>query len=355
LLAGRRLRDDPKAAFRASAGVVLAVFAGSLALAMFPSVEEQIGYSDNSYRDGVYLAQGWGVSDQQVADLRSDMDKRGVDAPVVQITEGSLSSGRDNSIRAMMMSCTDASKVLGARFDGCRPGPAIYVPQARAVDATRLKFRPVGGADVPEDGLPLPAAISVREYQPTGGFYGIIVDPSLFPGIKGADTVAVVTSPQNQEVVHTLVARNLPGVSLYSNERYDARADTLAGDLRRATLIGLSIATILGGVSAAVASAGSVVDRRRTFGALIAAGTPVRVLTKALRREAMLPALVATVGAGVAGVLVGSGLLTLVKGELQLNPWILTPIVLGLLVALIAAVACGPVLRKVTAQDYTDE
>jgi predicted lysophospholipase L1 biosynthesis ABC-type transport system permease subunit len=218
-----------------------------------------------------------------------------------------------------------------------------------------MRFRPSGFSDVPEDGLPFPAAISVREYQPSGGFYGIIVDPSLFAGIKGADSVAVVTTPQNKEIVHTLLVRNLPGTSLYSNERYDARADTLAGDLRRATLIGLSIATVLGGVSAAVASAGSVVDRRRTFGALIAAGTPVRVLTKALRREAMLPALIATVGAGVAGVLVGSGLLTLVKGELQLNPWILTPIVLGLLVALIAAVACGPVLRKVTAQDYTDE
>jgi hypothetical protein len=97
------------------------------------------------------------------------------------------------------------------------------------------------------------------------------------------------------------------------------------------------------------------VDRRRTFGALIAAGTPVPVLTRALRREAMLPALVATLGAGVAGVLVGSGLLTLIEGKLALNPWIVTPVVLGLVVALIAAAACGPVLRKVTAQDYSDE
>jgi hypothetical protein len=69
----------------------------------------------------------------------------------------------------------------------------------------------------------------------------------------------------------------------------------------------------------------------------------------------MLPALVATLGAGAAGVLVGSGLLTLIQGSLQLNPWIVTPIVLGLIVALIAAAACGPVLRKVTAQDYAEE
>ncbi|MEV4312405.1 FtsX-like permease family protein [Actinocrispum sp. NPDC049592] len=355
LLAGRRLRDDPKAAFRASAGVVLAVFAGSLALAMFPSVESQIGYSNGRFRDGVYVAQGAGLSEEQVNGLRSDLSQRGINAPVVAIAEGSIGTSVRESTTAMMMTCTDASKVLGARFDSCRPGPAIYVPQAQAVDATRLKFRAYSVPDMPEDGLPLPAAVSVREYQPTGGFHGILVDPSLYPGISSADTVAVVTSPQNQDVVHTMLVRNLPGVSLYSNERYDARADTLSGDLRRATLIGLSIATVLGGVSAAVASAGSVVDRRRTFGALIAAGTPVRVLTKALRREAMLPALVATVGAGLAGVLVGSGLVTLIQGHLALNPWILTPVVLGVVVALIAAVACGPVLRKITARDYSDE
>jgi hypothetical protein len=353
LLAGRRLRDDPKAAFRASAGVVLAVFAGSLALAMFPSVEEQIGHSTGRWRDGVYVAEGAGNTDQQFAALRSDLAQHGVTAPSVQITEGSVGTNERDQTSAMMMNCTDAAQVLGGQFDACRPGPAIYLPKATAVDVSRLKFTTYSaGTTKPRS---LPQGISIREYQPSGGWYGVLIDPAVFPDITGATTVAVATTPQNREIVHTMLVRNLPGISLYSNERYEARADTLAGDLRRATLLGLVIATVLGGVSAGVAAAGSVVDRRRTFGALIAAGTPVRVLTRALRREAMLPALVATIGAGVAGVLVGSGLLTLVKGRLELNPWIVTPIVLGMVVALIAAAACGPVLRKVTAQDYADE
>jgi predicted lysophospholipase L1 biosynthesis ABC-type transport system permease subunit len=352
LLAGRRLRDDPKAAFRASAGVVLAVFAGSMALAMFPSVDSQIGHSSGQWRDGVYVAQNTESTEKQLNELRSELKQRGVNAPVVPIMEGSVGTTDRDDQSAMVMSCTDAAQVLGGQFNACRPGPAIYVPRATAVDPTRLKFTGYGQG---KDPIALPKGISVREYQPSGGWYGVLIDPAVLPQVTGASTVAVVTTPQNQETVHTLLVRNLPGVSLYSNERYDARGDTLAGDLRRATLIGLIIATVLGGVSAAVASAGSVVDRRRTFGALIAAGTPVRVLTKALRREAMLPALVATIGAGLAGVLVGSGLLTLIEGHLSLNPWIVTPIVLGLVVALIAAAACGPVLRKVTAQDYTDE
>ena len=49
-------------------------------------------------------------------------------------------------------------------------------------------------------------------------------------------------------------------------------------DLRRVTVIGLIAAGVLAGCSAAVATAGSVMDRRRTFGALIAAGTPEEIV-----------------------------------------------------------------------------
>ncbi|MCE7011147.1 ABC transporter permease [Kibdelosporangium philippinense] len=355
LLAGRRLMDDPKAAFRASAGVVLAVFAGSMALAMFPSVEAQIGYSSGKWRDGVFVAEGSGHTKDQIDDVKADLTARGVNAPVIEIGEGSFrsNSDKDRSMSGLVLGCSDAAQVLGAKIDGCRPGPAIYLPRGTALDPSRLEYQSYTSKT--GDYLPLPQGVSVQEYNPSG-WYGILMDPAVFgdrPDATG--TVAVVTSPANREVVHTVLVRNLPGISLYSNERYDSRADTLSGDLRRATLLGLSIATVLGGISAAVAAAGSVVDRRRTFGALIAAGTPVSVLTKALRREAMLPALVATLGAGTAGVLVGSGLLTLIKGEVSLNPWILTPVVLGIVVALMAAAACGPVLRRVSARDYSDE
>jgi hypothetical protein len=350
LLAGRRLRDDPKAAFRASSGVVLAVFAGSMALAMFPGLESQIGHSSGKWQDGVYVAQNADLTDKQLASLRGDFAGRGVDASVVQIVEGSVGNGYS----AMVISCADAAKVLGATIGTCGQGPAIYVPTATALDTGTLRFTPNSGEVVGP--TPLPKGVAVREYQPRNGVFRILIDSALLPPMNGAaGTVAVVTNPQNEEIVHTLLVRNLPGISLYNNEKYDSRGDTLMGDLRRATLIGLAIATVLGGVSAGVAAAGSVVDRRRTFGALIAAGTPVRVLTKALRREAMLPAIVATVGGSVAGVIVGGGLLTLIKEELTVSPWLVTPAVLGLVVALLAAAACGPVLRKVTAQAYAEE
>jgi hypothetical protein len=268
LLAGRRLRDAPKAAFRASAGVVLAVFAGSMALAMFPSVDAQIGHSSGMWRDGVYVASSSAVTPQQVEDLRADFRQRGLTAPVVPVIEGGLGTDLNSGqFSAMVIKCMDAAQVLGAEFNACRPGPAIYVPKSYAIDPTRVGFNAYTQDSKP---IPLPKGVSVREYQPTTGFYGVVIDPELLPQVTDVTSVAVATSTQNKDVVHTLLVRNLPGVSLYSNERYDARSDTLSGDLRRAILIGLIIATVLGGVSAGVAAAGSVdvrcADRGRHTG-----------------------------------------------------------------------------------------
>src|SRR5207302_5248052 len=129
---------------------------------------------------------------------------------------------------------------------------------------------------------------------------------------------------------------------------------------RRVTVIGLVAAALLAGCSAAIATAGSVMDRRRTFGALMAAGTPVRVLSRALRAEAALPALVATVGSGVAGMAVGIGLFTFaMRGHggvsAVLTPWLLAPVVLGVLVAVLAASVCTPALKRVQAEPLADE
>ena len=139
------------------------------------------------------------------------------------------------------------------------------------------------------------------------------------------------------------------------SERGIWQAQRLAAAMR-----GLSIAAVLGGIGAAVAAAGSVIDRRRTFGALIAAGTPIRVLGHALRREVVLPVFAVTIAACGSGIAVGIGLLTLARGlvgrgEMPITPWVLAPVAVGLVVALVAALACGPVLRGISPRDYAAE
>ncbi|MPZ84330.1 MAG: ABC transporter permease, partial [Actinophytocola sp.] len=92
------------------------------------------------------------------------------------------------------------------------------------------------------------------------------------------------------------------------------------------------------------------------FGALMAAGTPVRTLARALRAEAALPALVATIGAGALGTAVGVGLFGLVSASVPtFSPWLAAPVALGALVALLAASVCTPALKRVRAEPLADE
>jgi hypothetical protein len=186
----------------------------------------------------------------------------------------------------------------------------------------------------------------------------IIIDPALLPtGVKPQWLdVVVPTTPSNAEVVRTALVGAAPGEEVGSRGLHMIGQRQELDDLRRVTVIGLIAAGVLAGCSAAVATAGSVMDRRRTFGALIAAGTPVRVLSRALRMEAALPAMVATIGAGVVGILVGVGLYSMVEEtSVVLSPWLLAPVVLGIGVALLGASVSTPALKRVQSEPLADE
>jgi FtsX-like permease family protein len=262
LLAGRRLRDDPRGSYRAAAGVVLAVFTGSMALTLLPSFS------------GVAAA-----------------------------------PGEDDS--------------------------------AISVEA---------GRDVPVDSLLAPINAELARYHLTER-----------PVVAGSDEITVPADPADHEVVRTAVIRAVGGgADVFSRADFVAHQQGELTELRRITVIGLVAAALLAGCSVAIATAGSVLDRRRTFGALMAAGTQVRVLSRALRAEAAIPALVATIGAGAAGVAVGLGLFVVAlrgrePASAVLTPWLAAPLVLGLGVAVLAAAVCTPALRRVQAEPLSDE
>jgi hypothetical protein len=350
LLAGRRLRDDPKAAYRASAGVVLAVFAGSMALTLMPSLESEAGYY-SQYRDSV-LYFGTDPSREQAAVAAVDdrLAKYGVGERAVHIGQGELRAG-DQYFTAIVADCASAKRVLpGADAISCRPKPAIYLDSAVPLSGLGAS----DGTDTTQP-VPLPANAPVV----TGGAPGVvIVDPALWPKdvpLLSVD-VAIAATDVTRETVRTAMLAAAGGQQVISKEMKLGDQDTQLADLRRVTIIGLVTASVLGGLSAAIATAGSVLDRRRTFGALMAAGTPVRTLSRALRTEAALPALVATVGAGALGTAVGVGLFGLVSESLPtFSPWLAAPVALGALVALLAASVCTPALRRVRAEPLADE
>ena len=344
LLAGRRLRDDPKAAYRASAGVVLAAFAGSMALTLMPSLEAEAGYFSQFREEVLHLSTSEERADAIVAAVDDGLAGYGLDTRASRVDTAELVNG-DQYYTATIATCADAVRLLPGTGDlDCRDTPAIYA--GPSID--------LSGAGVPDQStdsvVPLPADAPMVSLPVDSGL--VLVDPALWPEaapLLGV-SVAVSANDATRETVRTALLAGSGGEQVVSKEMMLGQQDTQLEDLRRVT------ASLLAGVSAAISTAGSVMDRRRTFGALMAAGTPVRTLAKALRAEAALPALVATVGAGALGTAVGVGLFGLVSDSRAVfSPWLAAPVALGALVALIAASVCAPALRRVRAEPLADE
>jgi hypothetical protein len=345
LLAGRRLRDDPKAAYRASAGVVLAVFTGSLALTLLPSFESEAGYY-SPYRDSVlYLTTDAEHAPDVVAAADTGLKRYGLAQRATTVATQNVRLGQDY-YTAYVVPCADAKVLLEVSVT-CQSGPAIYSPSSASVDVLDISDSgeetrvPVAGKPVVDDSLDV-----------------VLIDPALLPknAPESSVDVAVPATDATRETARTALLAASGGAQVVSKEMMLGDQNTQLADLRRVTVIGLVTASVLGGLSAAIATAGSVLDRRRTFGALMAAGTPVRTLARALRAEAALPALMATIGAGALGTVVGVGLFGLVSKSLPvLSPWLAAPVVLGALVALLAASVCTPALNRVRAEPLADE
>ncbi|MEV6895794.1 ABC transporter permease [Amycolatopsis sp. NPDC051372] len=359
LLAGRRLRDDPKGAYRATAGIVLAVFTGSMALTLLPSFESLAG-GGRTYADSVLYAdsspdKAAAVVDHTNAALaRYGQQERAVAVGQVYLVQG---TGDQRSYqRALVMSCADAARLtrLGITAADCKPGVGLYAPY----ELNAAEYHVVGDPEPTDPGQPL-GSVPVGTFKMGDDVSSsYLLDPAALPaGVKlGAATVIAPTTDADREIVRTALASAATGAEVGSRDQYLYDQQTQLSDLRRVTVIGLVAAGILAGCSAAVATAGSIMDRRRTFGALMAAGTPVKVLSRALRMETALPALVATVGAGVVGILVGVGLFsTAGEGDIVFSPWIFAPVVLGVGVALLGASICTPALRRVQAEPLADE
>ncbi|MEA5359748.1 FtsX-like permease family protein [Amycolatopsis sp., V23-08] len=359
LLAGRRLRDDPKSAYRASAGIVLAVFAGSMALTLLPTFESMAG-GGRSFQDSVLYVDTDGQHASKIVEqANASLRKYGQSEKAVAVGEVYLVQGDGShrtGHRALVMSCADAVKLtrFGLTAENCTGGPAVFGDSALDLAQYKIADNWEGPAVAVKSGT---RAEAVR--LPDSDLSGTsIIDPAALPDGLAPKYVTVVapSTDANREIVRTALAGPAAGEEIGSRDQYLFNQQTELGDLRRVTVIGLIAAGVLAGCSAAVATAGSVMDRRRTFGALMAAGTPVRVLARALRMEAALPALVATIGAGIVGVLVGVGLYSMVDPRgIVVSPWLLAPVVLGVGVALLGASVCTPALKRVQAEPLAEE
>lgn len=90
------------------------------------------------------------------------------------------------------------------------------------------------------------------------------------------------------------------------------------GDVSTATQVVLGVTFVTAIASAGITAASSVLDRRRTCGLLRLAGTPLRILDEARRKETLIPVAVLAGGAVLTGMCTAAPL-TILGGASSLD------------------------------------
>jgi hypothetical protein len=339
LLAARRLSDNPKGAFRTSAGLVLAVFAGSLVACVVPAF--------NAAQSSGAAAQ---LTNVLKVPLRNGPGKAGLDPK----TGGQLVSYLDSQTGVTVVPIyanpaadpppvtTGPSGAPGASQRG-RNGP---VPRAHALES------PANPASGPSDSVvscpairALPAlgscAPGVAAVQASVGELLTTDNPIFFnkdlPAVSHSSTPATerlagldvsallvkTNSPDTLERVRTYLTdfeaastetapshfKGGGGLSEWQMgtiepETFGEVAQIRNNDdknIERVVLAIVALILIVAGCSLAVSVAGSLLDRKRPFTLLRLSGTPLKTLTRVVLLESIVPLVGATVvAAGVA-------------------------------------------------------
>ncbi|OEU96367.1 hypothetical protein AN216_20940 [Streptomyces oceani] len=138
----------------------------------------------------------------------------------------------------------------------------------------------------------------------------------------GEDTerqvTATVADPNQLDAAREVLTGLLPGQYPVTGNDVDWQSQQFSGDYQHATFAVLGASFAIAITSTGISAAGTVLDRRRTYGLLHLAGTPLRTLDAARRTESVLPAVVLTGGSLLTGIFCAAPL-TLAGGKPELD------------------------------------
>ncbi|GIG68630.1 FtsX-like permease family protein [Phytomonospora endophytica] len=251
-------------------------------------------------------------------------------------------------------------------------GPARLLAARRLVDDPRAAWRTVAGVALTGFVAGFVGLLSPGVLDDEVGDRTVISVPAgdataaeLTAGLAAAGVPAEVTveDPDAKETTllvavdkdvttvdraKTALATLVPGQVGISDADIVHEGRILLGDIQVGVRIVLIVSFMVAIASAGIASASSILDRRRTYGLLRLAGTPLKVLNHARSIETRIPLLVMGGGAIAAGILCGlpfaaagvfspTGLITLT-----------VCVVLGFAGVLAASALSRPLLNSVT-------
>jgi hypothetical protein len=170
-----------------------------------------------------------------------------------------------------------------------------------------------------------------------GGAPGVIAQVS--GGTERVDTAVTALTPL------------APGTPPYSGDYAGASDSVATGRIAQVSIATLALSFVVASASAGLTAAANVLDRRRVYGLLRLAGTPLKVLDRARVRETVVP-LVVLAGGTTAMGMYGAGKLNQAFGTTVSATGLLqlaVCAVLGALAMFAAISASRPLLRRVTA------
>jgi hypothetical protein len=341
LLATRRIADNPKGAFRAVSGLVLAVFLGTMVGALVPAVNATDSTPTAGALSNILIGQ-IGLPTAAGQHLISGIGAiPGATVYPLYSTGGSSLDiqGRGYAGQSeIAVSCAVMREI--AVLGQCAPG----VKAVQTTDDSLFDDNPMFNTK---------PIVTASDPAYTGNLTTLPLQTVLVR----------VNSPTTLEQVRTYLAVNAPpqvgGDEENSPTPPRTFGETLQIRIARATTFerimyaAVALTLIVAGCSLAVTVGGGLVDRKRPFTLLRVSGTPVSVLSRVVLLEAAVPLVAATVvAAAIAyGTSITAFLRLAPKGTAipQLGHDYYTIMGIGLVAAFGVIAVTLPLLRRMTA------
>lgn len=343
LLAGRRLSDNPRGAFRAVSGLILAIFVTSVSVGVISTILSDHGSSSSNtlasktVTDQFAFNPNNSVATLKPSVLSSIQSIRGVSGvTIVYVAPGGMKidgpvphiNNLGGDLQYGVVSCAqlDKTRALGK----CRAG-ARY-----AALGDDVAFTPITKS------VTVAASTTWPNAQPTKSLTSLPVQ-----------LIAVATngSASTIEDVETVLGRNFTfeGMTGLFGD-IDAQKSQLLSELQTTSEVVILASLLIAGCSLAVAMAAGVGERRRPFSLMRLSGAPLGVLQRMVALETAGPLLVIAVASALTGF-VASDLFLRSQLHLTLRPPGLSYYLIvggGLFGALIMIASTLPLLDRAT-------
>jgi len=363
LLAGRRLSDGPKAAFRSVTGLVLAVFIGTMAGVLLPAAEAGAG-------SHAAVALGNVLRDDQLPGGNLHCAVKIPSGPGINCPPGKMAGSAGMPPRAAAGFLSQLRAIPGTTVYPIYSTPQVFgVDAGNVVSCTVIRDLAVVGRCPAGARAVLTDTSSLLDNDNPQYIFKPIAGPDA-PAYAGSlsalPLVAVLVragSPATLERARTFLAThtapsvpgqdgNLPTPPRTYAETVAIRTsdDTIAQRLIDAAV---TLTLIMAGCSLAVAVGGGLVDRKRPFTLLRVSGVPVSALSRVVLMEAALPLAATTVLA--AGIAYGTSVLAVSRLAAEgvaipsLGRVYYETLGAGLAAALIIILLTLPLLRRMSA------